>query len=417
MYDRIGEILLITIILSDCNKRGEIHLENKDKLLLASAPPPYITGLISHSAEDNSDIQFLPSLEVGETMEFADRIQYGFKLAMREGMDYFYGIASVLVNIGEQFETGANSSGFSLDMLNPVVLFRMIKGVIRAKLNKRSILPKDIWNLKGIITGGADTTVYGDMIEYYWGKQPIEGYGSTEGGGLATQAWNRKGMTFLPENNFLEFIPHDEHLKSKSDPDYNPKTVLYNELEIGLYELVITNFHGGIFTRYRIGDIIEVISLRDEELNINLPQIRFYSRGDDVIDIAGFALLTEKDIWLAIDNGGEKYHGWVARKEISDHKAYLHLFIESDHPQKINLDQYRSKIGKNLQQTNSDYMDLEAMLKYDPLKITLLRPGAFGSYMDHQKSQGADLAHTKPPHMRPTDDQLNLLLKEKRIKK
>lgn len=416
MYDRIGQVLITNMILSSCTKRGEINLGNEDKLLLASAPPPYITGLISHSAEDQSNISFLPSLEIGEEMEFGERIQEGFKLAIREDMDYFYGIASVLVRIGHQFESGASSSGFSLDMLKPNILYRMLKGVVKAKLNKRNILPKDIWNLKGIVTGGADTTVYGELIEKYWGKKPLEGYGATEGGGLANQAWNRKGMTFYPENNFLEFIPYDEHEKSISEPNYLPKTVLYNELEIGIYGLVITNFHGGVFTRYRLGDLIEVISLKDEELNINLPQIQFYSRGDGIIDLAGFTLLTEKDIWLAIDNAGEEYHDWVARKDTEDHKVYLHLFVESDNPQKIDIDHYKLEIGKNLQKINRDYMDLQDMLEYDPLRITLLQPGSFSAYMDYQQSQGADLAHTKPPHMRPSPEQLQRLLKEVKIK-
>jgi len=416
MYDRIGEVLLTGMILSSCSKRGEVNLTNDVKMLLASAPPPYITGIISHSADDQSTIQFLPSLEVGEEMEFGDRIQEGFKLALKEGMDYFYGIASVLVRIGQQFESGSGGSGFSLEMLNPKVLYRMVKGLITAKLNKRNVLPRDIWKLNGIITGGADVAVYEKVIEHYWGKKPLEGYGATEGGGIANQAWNRKGMTFYPENNFLEFIPHDEYNKWKKDPNYSPKTLLYNELENKIYALVITNFHGGIFTRYILGDLIKVIAQNDPEANINLPQVRFYSRGDDIIDLAGFTLLTEKNIWQSIDKAGVTYNDWVARKETSDNKVYVHIFIEVSDPSKIDLEEYRLKISNNLQVTNPEYKDLEDMLKYDPLKISLLRPGAFSSYMDYQKSQGADLAHTKPPHMRPSDDQLATLLKDVKMK-
>jgi hypothetical protein len=416
MYDRIGEVLITNMILSSCTKRGEVHLEPNDKLLLASAPPPYITGLISRSAEEQANIRFLPSLEEGEEMEFGERIKEGFKLAMLEGMDYFYGIASVLVNIGEQFEKGSGSSSFSLDMLRPNILYRMIKGMLKARINKRNMLPKDIWKLKGIITGGADTIIYEELIEYYWGKKPLEGYGCTEGGGIANQAWNRNGMTFFPENNFLEFIPHDEHKKNKEDPDYQPKTLLFDELKKGIYELVFTNFHGGVFTRYRVGDLVEVISLEDREININLPQINFYARADDIINLAGFALLTEKDIWSAIDIASVDYHDWVARKEVKDHRSYLHLYIEVENPQRIDKEKYRIDIHKHLRKINSDIKDLEDMLGYDPLKLTLLRPGSFGSYMEYQESQGADLAHTKPPHMQPSGEQLSELMKDRRIK-
>ncbi len=88
---------------------------------------------------------------------------------------------------------------------------------------------------------------------------------------MAMQSWNCKGMTFFPDNDFLEFIPLDEHFKSNQNPDYQPKTLLYSELQPGIYELVFTNLLGGVFTRYRVGDLFEVISLRDEELNIDLP--------------------------------------------------------------------------------------------------------------------------------------------------
>ena len=49
-------------------------------------------------------------------------------------------------------------------------------------------------------------------------------------------------------------------------------------------------------------------------------------------------------------------------------------------------------------------------------ELNLLNPGAFHAYMEYQKSQGADLAHTKPPHMNPTKEQLGVLIREKKFK-
>ena len=101
-------------------------------------------------------------------------------------------------------------------------------------------------------------------------------------------------MTMLPHSNFLEFIPIEEHLKGKADKDYSPKTVLFRDLKPGVYELVFTNLLGGVFTRYRVGDLIEVISLRDKEIGIELPQIQFYSRADNLLDLGGIAVLQKK---------------------------------------------------------------------------------------------------------------------------
>jgi phenylacetate-coenzyme A ligase PaaK-like adenylate-forming protein len=223
-------------------------------------------------------------------------------------------------------------------------------------------------------------------------------------------------MTFYPENDFLEFIPDEERKKEQEDPDYIPKTVLYNELELGVYELVFTNFHGGIMIRYRVGDMFEVIALRDDELNINLPQLNYYARSSDVINLANFAFLTEKDIWQAFEDTGIEYNEWIARKVIKDDKAYLHLFVEIDPKNKLEESKLRSLVKESLANVNKDIKDMEEMLGYDPLKLDILNPGAFNAYMEYQKSQGADLAHTKPPHMNPTKEQLGVLIKEKKLK-
>lgn len=416
MYDKFADAVIGSMIMSAVSRRGEINLELNDNVLVATAPPPLITGFFVHSISDSIDLQFLPPIEISDQVDFQERIALGFDLAMKNGADFFYGISSILVRVGERFEEGSGTTKISLGLLRPGVLYRLIKGLITSKIKNTPMLPKYIWNLKGIITGGTDTSIYRDQIDYYWGKKPLEVYGATESGAVATQAWNYKGLTFFPDISFLEFIPQDEHERNKQDPDYQPKSVLYNELELGIYEVVCTNFHGGIFTRYRVGDLIEVISLSDDEINVNLPQFRFYSRAGDMISLAGMVLLTEKNIWEAIKGAEIDYYDWVARKEDQDGKVYLHLFIELKSPKNIDIDQIKSKISDNLKNINSDYLSFESLLGYDPLKLDFLNPGAFGVYMDYQKSEGADLAHTKPPHMKPTSDQMSKLLGDSKLK-
>jgi hypothetical protein len=416
MYDHLGVVTIASMILASCTKKGEVNLKRNGKVLLATAPPPYVSGLLSHSAGEQINIKYLPSLEVGDAMDFRDRIRFGFTLAMREGLDFFYGIASVLVGIGEQFSKGSGRSGLSLEMLRPNVLTRMIKGFIKSKINNEPPMPKHFWKLTGIMTGGTDTSVYKKVVEEYWGRKPLEGYAATEGGTMAVQAWNYEGLTFFPETNFLEFIPEAELKKNQEDPEYQPKTVLYNELEPGVYELVFTNFHGGIFTRYRVGDMFEVISKRDEELNIDLPQVKFYGRVNDLIELGAFAVITERDIWESIEATGINYHEWVARKVEQEGKTYMHLFIELESSISLDAEEVRQKVSDSLKTINTDFADLEDMMDYQALKISLLNPGSFGAYMDYQKSQGADLGHTKPPHMKPTKEQMSTLLRDKKIK-
>jgi len=410
MYDRLGDLTVGAMLMASATYTGEVRLEHNDKFLLATAPPPYVSAFVSRSAQEQLDVKFLPSLEEGENMEYAKRVALGFRLAMHEGMDYFMGLASVLARMGEQFEQQSGSTRLSKELLDPATMWRLVKAVIVAKLQGRNILPKDIWKLKGIMTGGADTVVYGNVIEYYWGKKPLQGFGCTEGGNLAMQGWNGKGMVFSPDIAFLEFIPLEEHLKNKADASHEPKTVLYNELEPGVYEFVLTNFHGGALTRYRIGDLFEVISIGDEELGSALPQLRFYSRADDVIDLGNLIRLTESDIWKAIEATGVKYTDWVARKEFNGAEICLRVYLEPKPSENVAVKEYKTKLALELSKVSIDFNSVEEILGYSPIQISLLKPGSFDAYMKQKQKEGADMAHIKPPHMQPSDQVMERLI-------
>jgi len=410
MYDRLGDAVIGSMLMSACSFPGDVRLERNDRFLLTTAPPPYTSAFISHSTRDQLNVRFLPPLEEGEKMDYGSRVALGFRMAMEEGLDYFMGLASVLARMGEQFEKQTESTKVSKEMLSLPILWRLFKAVLSAKLHNRSILPRDIWKLKGIMSGGTDTEIYRDKIEYYWGRKPLEGFACTEGGNMAMQSWNYKGMIFLPDINFLEFIPLDEHHKNKANPDYIPKTVLYDELQTGVYELVFSNFHGGVFVRYRIGDFFEVISVGDEDLKSALPQLKFYSRAVDIIDLSSFVRITERDVWKAIENVGVPYQDWSIRKELDKDSPRLHLYIELKPGALIHSDEFKKKLDAKLSSLLPDFRDLKKILDMDPLQVTYLPEGSFGNYMKAKQEAGADLAHIKPPHMQASDEIIQQLL-------
>jgi phenylacetate-coenzyme A ligase PaaK-like adenylate-forming protein len=286
----------------------------------------------------------------------------------------------------------------------------LLKALAISKIQKRNILPKDIWHLKGIMSGGTDTEIYKDRIEYFWGKKPLEGFACTEAGNMAMQAWNFKGMVFFPDNAFLEFIPIEEVRKSENDPTYQPKTFLYNELDLGIYELVLSNFNGGVLVRYRIGDLFEVISNEDEEIGSELPQMKFYSRTDDIIDLGNFLRLTERGIWKTIEATGIEYRDWVAQKNITESYPTLHLFIELAKKGSVPEEKVQEMIRQSFSAQFSDYVDMKEMLGIEPVVVRLIPSGSFAAYMKSKMEAGADLAHLKPPHMKPSDGILKELL-------
>jgi hypothetical protein len=160
--------------------------------------------------------------------------------------------------------------------------------------------------------------------------------------------------------------------------------------------------------RYRVGDIIQIIALRDEELDVNLPQMLFYSRADDIIDIASIVQLTETMIWQAIADADFAYTDWVARKEYRGGEALVYLYIEPKG--EVQAKEIRERIHRNLQRLDPFYAELESLWNMDPLHVALLPPGTFQRYYLARQKEGADLAHLKPPHMNPSDQVLRMLL-------
>jgi hypothetical protein len=174
--------------------------------------------------------------------------------------------------------------------------------------------------------------------------------------------------------------------------------------------MVFTNLLGGVFTRYRIGDLIEVVSMRDDEVGINLPQIRFYSRCDDIIDLGGLIRLTEKAIWLVIEAAKFRYVDWIARKEEKEGKPILHLYLELADGETTPLDKIEEALRVNFRAMNNEFGDFEKMLGKENFVVTQLKNGAFAKYMEEQRAAGADLAHLKPTHMQAPEKVIKRLI-------
>jgi hypothetical protein len=412
MVKRLYESSMAALLIASCSRRGEFVFEEGDTILFAVAPFPYMSGVISRAYQSEFNLAFLPPLEVAEKMQFAERIQEGFRLAMRDGIDAFYGAPSVLLRISEQFSQGTGKKiKLSAFHLHPRVLFRLLRALVRSRLaGRKHLMPRDLWTVKCILTGGTDVRLFGKQIEHYWGRPAFEGFGCTEGGAVGVQLWNLKGLVYYPDTNFYEFIPEADAIRSRADPSYTPPTLTLAEVEAGQrYEMLFTNFMGGVFTRYRIGDIVEFTALRDDELGVDLPQWMFYSRADDIIDLAAFARLTEVSIWKALEAADVPYVDWTARKEYEGTNLLLHLYLEpKDGP--VDVVQARDRIHQALMEIDPDYADLQSMLGLDPLRLTLLSPGTFRRYFLARQAEGVDLARLKPTHTNPSDSVVSKLL-------
>jgi len=367
------------VIMSTAYGRGKFKFGYRKQFLYGMAPLPYITGTIPYGLKYEYEFDYLPPYESAEKMSFGKRNLTGFELGFQKGIDYFFGVASVLVKVGDSFSNYLRTLKSLSLVKQPKKFLLLSKAYLKSRLFGRDILPRDVWKLTGIVCGGIDSALYADRIEYFWGKKPLELYGGTEIGIVAFQAWNRKGMTFVPYTNFLEFIPWQEHERNRLDPKYQPKTVLLNDLKAGeLYEVVITSLNGGAFVRYRIGDLIKVISSSDDEIKINLPQVKFENRTEDVIDIAGFTRLTERVIWQSLINAKIQFKDWIAVKEISkkEREPFVHIYAEIV-DNSLSESYIEELIHNSLKELDHDYKDYEQMIGRKPFKFTLVPKGIF----------------------------------------
>ncbi len=156
-------------------------------------------------------------------------------------------------------------------------------------------------------------------------------------------------------------------------------------------------------------DVVKFTGLEDQETGVKLPQMVFVGRSNDFIDLAGFTgLLDEKLMWQAIADANVPYEEWAVRKETINEKVVLHLYIET-----VGIDGHDlvlERVNANLKKMNPYYADYENLLEDKPLVVTILNSGTFSRYMAEKHARGADLAHIKPPHMNPSDDDIKLLL-------
>jgi GH3 auxin-responsive promoter len=325
------------------------------------------------------------------------------------GVDILVSMSSILVKIGEDFTNHQKESSFSPDMLHPAALTRLGKAYAKSRFMNRDLLPKDLWSPKGILAWGVDTPFFRKQVEHYWGKVPFQFYSCTEGGVIALQSWNKQGMTLIPYSNFFEFIPEEESVKSWEDAEYCPNTLLLDELEAGKrYEIVITNLHGMPLLRYRVGHLIRVIALEDEETGVKLPQIEFEARCDDRIDLAGFTRLDEKTFWEALAGAPVGCADWIVRKEQASDKPSLHLYGEFKG--ELNESEIARILDHSLKAKDPFYQDLQRMLGIHPMRVTCLSAGTFDRYYDLQLQRRLPLTKRRPSRMNASDTSVGELL-------
>lgn len=405
MLDTYRTNVIACMLLATSEQKGDFKLENTDKMLYGLAPLPYATGILPLLLKEEADIQFLPAVKDAVNMSFSQRNKEGFKLAMKQDVELFFGVGSVAYAVSTSLAAMTKSGGGAMkaaDILQykPNMLARVMKAKKLCKDENRDLLPKDLFHLKGLMIAGTDNQCYKDDLEKMWGIRPMELFAGTEPSLLGCESWTRNGLYFFPDAAFYEFIQYDDMIRNYEDPSYIPRTVLMNEVEEGkTYELVFTILKGGAFARYRCGDMYRCVGLSNREDETRIPRFQFVDRVPWIIDIAGFTRISENGIRNAITLSHLPIEDWVALKEYNDeNRPYMRLYVELKEEgvmsEVMSAEILKDVLGTYFKYLDQDYRDLQKLLGMDPLVITILRCGTFATYESRNGK--------RPRHMTPS---------------
>ena len=409
MLDTYKTNILACMILGTSSEKGNINLKSADTFLYGLAPLPYTTGLLPLMLNEEIGIEFLPPVKEAVKMSFSERNKKGFKLGLRKGIDYFFGLGSVTYYVSLSLSSMGNSKSKKVGEENigkffkysPFMLLRIMRAKYNCKKENRDLKPKDLFKLKGLMVVGTDNECYKDDLEDLWGIRPMEMFAGTEPGCIGTETWTRDGLYFFPDACFYEFIPEDEMNKNLENPEYQPKTYLMNEvIPNEKYELVISVLKGGAFVRYRVGDVYRCVGLESSADKTKIPRFKYVDRIPTIIDIAGFTRISENSIRDVVNLSNLPIKDWIVVKEYNkQNRPLLHMYLEMEWDALVSSAITKDVLSEHLsvyfKYVDNDYKDLKRILGMDPLEITILKCGTFEEY-ERQKKKSIRAVNPSP---------------------
>jgi len=409
-YNRLIDSLISALILASANKKGEVNIKKGARIIFHLPTRPYLCGHFAFGLSQRLECQAIPSLEMADRISLEEKGKKEFDLVKKHGADFIFSLPDNLADMGVELTEQLNRSRptlFSVSSLRS--LMRLAHAKLSTRIKDRPILPRHLYQTKGAMCVGADSYFYKQEIEHYWGKKPYDIYLATETGCIAFPSWDGDAMTFTPFSGFLEFIPEEEWAGGGEAESSHPNTLLLNELEVGKrYEILVTNFYGMPFLRYKLGDIIKITATKNKLADIGPPQLLYESRISDIVNIGDSQEINEKKIWQALLNSGLKYEDWFLMIEESNKKNTFHLYIELKNIIGAEVENliFNSRVPIEVKSRDLPYIpDI-------PLKITILPRGTFQRYRKEKDAAGFDSACLKVVRINPQDDLIRQIIYE-----
>ena len=243
---------------------------------------------------------------------------------------------------------------------------------------------KEPIQLKGFMTQDIAAGPLKEDIRAVSGTYPSTVYASTEGMLMGLPSVQYPGAFFLDWRVvYPEFIKKDEALNVDIGAIYeHPDVIKMSDLKIGeRYQLIISPLFNDM-TRYVTPDILECIATGDDNLGVEIPIFKYYSRADNILVLHNFTRISEEELVSVLKISGVPFVDFAVQKTLEDAREYLHLYIELK--EEMPYDELQSKVNEALREFDKDWRDLTNFLNYTPLRITVLAKATFANFL-HNK--------------------------------
>ena len=309
---------------------GEIlmkFLTPEDRLMSIMLPAPFLSGSTAFRILEGTAFLGTPIEQLALTPEY---VADSFGLLRKRQPTVMLCTPSLTLRMAEEIEINA-----------PLILKNMAEEQKSALLKVASVVtkvkkikPKNIFKeMRAGFFGAEPLDPFRKAIEDLWNIEAFDVYAFTEGYGAGYECQEHNGLHFPSPNGIIEIIPQKELDKEEEDQNYQPEAVLLSEAEEGLVgEIVLTDFKDALpLVRYRIKDLVKVISSGGCSCDDPSPRLKIMGRTDSVINL-GFirlsAIIFDRLIMKEFKSG--KVALWEVFVSREKYRPKLTLTIEPD---------------------------------------------------------------------------------------
>ncbi|MEM2599202.1 MAG: GH3 auxin-responsive promoter family protein [Thermoproteota archaeon] len=393
LWENYRKDVIATTLLACSDEWGSTKFQPGDKGLNFTPSAPFLSGW-GRKASQGIVID-VPPVEVMDEISDARRRFFTALEYVEKGhkVNLAGGIAPSVYLMCEYFSnpTDLYAEYYSSVDSAPAKLYLMHK-ITRAKLSRRSRNIRDYLDLKGLMIGGVDTTLYVDYFRAKLGVEPFCIYGVTEFGIPMFGSPDLKNR-LLPNlrSCYFEFLNDKQELVGIKD------------LKVGeTYKAAFTAFNG-LFIRYMPGDMFHVVDFRDD----GMPIFSFWGRDNTIILIGGYPFITEAIATEVMARAGLSLSDKWAFTKSFDGREKLLLLMENTWG--LSEDEAVRRIFDALYSTVYNFKDYVRQYHIkDPnelIKVEYLKKGAFIRYSMMRAKQGFPMGQVKPPKVIPPERQ------------